>query len=215
VSSSTALPTEVSSPVEAMRKLDPMRAHGAWIYLCASVTAGALVGANYGVEPAMLVGTSFVGAFLVAAGIAVSVRRKRRQIVTGLGLAIFATLGALAFQARPQYLPITLLAAALAIATVILAKKLGYLAPATMLTGVAALAMAAPVSAIAGGATMLRAATLFGLLWPVYSWRTFLVAAAYTGGIVSSNAELRSRGLQEAALAAVWSLAVAITLRIF
>jgi hypothetical protein len=207
-------PIPATPTVEAMRKLDPMRAHGAWIYLCTSIAAGALIGANYGVEPAMLVGTSFAGAFLTLAGIAVGASRKRRQIVTGLGLAILATLGALTFHANPPYLIVISLAAIIAITTVILARRFGYLAHSTMLAGVAALAMAAPVSAVAGGATFARAALLFFLLWPVYSWRTFLVAAEFTTGNCTT-AQLRARGLREAALAALWSLAVAITLRIF
>ena len=209
---STTLPA--APPVEAMRKLDPMRAHGAWIYLCTSIAAGALVGANYGVEPAMLVGTSFAGAFLVLAGIAVGVWRKRRQVVTGLSLAVFATIGALAFHANPQYLLVVAMAAVVAFITIILARRFGYLAHGTMLLGVAALAMAAPVAAVAGGATFFRAALLFCLLWPVYSWRTFLVAKEFASGNCTAT-QLRARGLREAAFAALWSLVVAITLRIF
>jgi len=197
-----------------MRKLDPMRAHGAWIYLCTSIAAGALVGANFGVEPAMLVGTSFAGAFLMLAGISVGAWRKRRQVATGLGLAVFATLGALAFHANPQYLLVTGLAAVVALCTVFLARRYGYLAYVTMLFGVAALAMAAPVAAVAGGATIGRAALLFCLLWPVYSWRTFLVATEFTSGNCTAI-QLRARGLREAGVAALWSLVVALALRIF
>ena len=72
-----------------------MRAHGAWVYLFASVAAGALVGAERGVERAMLVGTGFAGAFLVTAALVTGGRRKGRQVLVGSALAVLTPLAAL------------------------------------------------------------------------------------------------------------------------
>lgn len=194
---------------------DPVRAHAAWIYLFASIASGALVGANHGVEPAMLAGTGFVGAFLVTAAISVGARRKVRQILVGASLAALAPVGALWLDAEPVFLAVAALAVLPAVAAVVLEKTLGFLSPTTLVVGIAALALAAPVAAVAGGASVERGALLFGLLWPFFSWRTLRVAAPLAGGAAWDREELRSRGLREAAIAGGWTVAVALSLRIF
>ena len=192
---------------------DPKRAHGAWIYLFASVGAGALVGAGERVEPLMLVGTGFVAAFLVAAGLSAGARRHGRQIVAGTALAALAPLTALWLGARPEFLVLAAAAVPIAVAAVVLEKKLGFLSRSALVSGIAALAMAAPVVAAAGGTTVARSALLFGSLWPFYCWRTLRIAAPLRAGAPWDPEKLRARGLREAAIAAVWTLVVAIAWR--
>ena len=64
-----------SAPADQTRRrtfvrhnFDPLRFHGAWVYLCVAVAAGAMLGRGYGVERAMLVGTGFVGGIHVCGG---------------------------------------------------------------------------------------------------------------------------------------------------
>ena len=194
---------------------DPKRAHGAWIYLFASVGAGALVGADDRVEPLMLVGTGFVAAFLVAAGISAGARRHGSQILAGATLALLAPLGALWMGARPAFLLPAAIAVPTAVAAVVLENRRGFLSRAALISGIAALAMAAPVVAAAGGTTVGRGMLLFGCLWPFYCWRTLRVAAPLRAGGTWDREKLREQGLREAAVAAVWTLAVAVTWRVF
>lgn len=189
-----------------------MRAHGAWIYLFASIASGALVGARHRVEPAMLVGTGFVGAFLVTAAISVGARRKIRQLLLGVTLAILAPLGALWLDAEASFVAIAVLAMLPAVSAVVLEKTLGFLSRPALIAGVASLVMAAPVVAVAGGANVQRGVLLFGLLCSFFSWRTLRVAAPLRAGAAWDRERLRTRGLQEAAIAAVWTLAVAVPL---
>jgi hypothetical protein len=191
-----------------------VRAHGAWIYLFASVGAGALVGADQGVERAMLAGTGFVGAFLVTAALVTGARRKRRQMLVGLSLAVLAPLAALGLDADREFLPVATLAAVPAMSAIILGKVWGFLSRTTMVVGIAALVMAAPAAAVAGGATLPRSAVLFGLLWVFFCWRTLNVAASLEAGNEWDRRQLRARGLREAAIAAVWTLTVAVFVRI-
>jgi len=193
---------------------DPIRAHGAWIYLFCSVGAGALVGAGRGVEPALLVGTGFVGGFLAAAALEVGVTRKLRQAGIGVALALLAPLAALELGAERGFLWVAAGAAIPAVGALVLSRKLGFLSRAAVATGIAALALAAPAAAVAGGASTARSALLFTLLWCFFSWRSLRVAAPLEAGGEWKPDELRARGLREAALAALWSLAVAIGLRL-
>ena len=88
-------PVATRGTVAELRHVDPMRAHGAWIYLFASITAGALVGTGHAIELPMLVGTGFAGAYLVTAAISVGVRRRMRQLVFGGTLMVGAPPAAL------------------------------------------------------------------------------------------------------------------------
>ena len=194
---------------------DPVRAHGAWIYLFASVAAGAMVGSHHGVEPAMLVGTGFVGAYLVAAAISFGARRKGRQLLIGASLVVLAPLTALWLDAEPIFLIVAAWAVLPAVTAVALEKTLGFLSRGALVMGIAALTLAAPVVAVAGGASGGRGLLLFGLLWPFFSWRTLGVAAPLAAGATWNRKELRSRGLSEAAIAAVWTFAVALSLCAF
>ncbi len=200
--------------VAELRQLDPMRAHGAWIYLFASITSGALVGTEHAVELAMLVGTGFAGAYLVTASISAGLRRRKRQILLGGSLAALAPLSALWMGAEPGFVVVAACAAVPALTAIVLAKRVGCLARSYLLVGLAAVVMAAPMTAVAGGASFPRAALLFGLLWPFFSWRTLLVAASVHDREPWDPQQLKARGLREAAIGAVWTLVVTIVLRI-
>ncbi len=204
-----------SKPAAGQGRPNPSKAHGAWIYLFISVVSGTLIGTEHGVEPAMLVGTGFIGAFLVMAALSAGARRKRRQLVTGASLAALAPLGALWLNADPSFLVAAALAALSAIVAIVLERKLGFLSRAALVTGIATLALAAPVVAAAGGASAGRCALLFGLLWPFFCWRALSIAAPLQAGAAWDRVKLRTRGLQEAAIASVWTLAITVSLLVF
>lgn len=195
-------------------QIDPLRAHGAWIYLFASVAAGALVGADYGVERPLLVGSGFAGAYLVMAALSTDPWRKRRQMAIGAGLAGLAPLVALWLDADPRFLWVAAASVIPGVAAVRMAKKRGLLSRATMVVGIAALVMVAPMSAVAGGAGFGRGAILFVLLWLFFCCQTLRVAASLTRGQPWDREQLRSQGLRQAAMAAVWTLTVALALRL-
>jgi len=142
------------------------------------------------------------------------VRRKMRQILLGILLATLGSLGALWLNAEPQFLFVAATAALPATAAVAFEKRYGFLSPLALIAGVAALVMAAPVSAIAGGTAVGRAALLYGLLCPFFCWRTLHVASSLRAQEAWDRLALRARGLREAAIAALWTLAVAMSLRI-
>ena len=193
---------------------NPTRAHGAWIYLFASVASGAFVGNEHGIESAMLVGTGFVGAFLVVAALSAGVFRKRRQLLIGACLAAISPLCALGLKADPNFLRVAGLAALMGLAAIMTEKRFGFLSRAALVTGIATLVFAAPVVAAAGGASVRQCVLLFVLLWPFFCWRTLCVAAPLQAGAAWDRVQLRTRGLREAAIAAVWTLAVTFSLLI-
>ncbi len=206
--------SESSTSTVGLPQIDPLRAHGAWIYLFSSVAAGALVGADYGVERPLLVGTGFAGAYLVMAALATDPRRKGRQIAVGISLAALAPLVALWLDAEPTFLSIAAATAIPGIAAVMLARKRGLLSRATMIVGLAALVMVAPMAATAGGTGLSRSFGLFLLLWLFFCWQTLRVAALVKPGQPWNRPQLRAQGLRQAAIAAVWALTVAMALRI-
>lgn len=204
----------MTETLKSMAMPDPVRAHGAWIYLIASVGAGALVGVRRGVEPALLVGTGFAGGFLLVAALSTGGRGKVRQLVVGTGLVLLAPTAALWLGAERAFLAVASLALAPAIGAVTLARTRGSLSTSAIAVGIAALTLAAPAAAMAGGVPPVRAGLLFVLLWSFYAWRSTLVAAPLVAGGAWDREELRARGLREAGLAALWTLAVAVVLRL-
>jgi hypothetical protein len=194
--------------------LNPMRAHGAWVFLFASVAAGALLSDSYGVERAMLAGTGCAGAFLVASALSFHMWKKGRQMLVGICLAVLTPLGALWLDPDPRFIWVATIALPLTAATVIASRYRGLLSTGAILTGVASLVMAAPVTAIAGGASDGKALAVFALLWPFYSWRTMRIAAPLATQPWNRQA-LKSQGLKEAAVAAGWALAVTCALHLF
>jgi hypothetical protein len=190
-----------------------MQAHGAWVYLFASVASGAFVGSKSGVEPAMLVGTAFAGAYLGAAAFSVGLDRRASQLGIGALTAALATLGALWIGAEPRFLVVASGAAATAVGSVLLARRFGFLSRRALVCGIATLALAAPATAVGGGAEPLRAWALFGLLWPFFCWRTLRIAASLGAGLPWDRDRMRRRGLREAAVAALWAMGSAVALR--
>ncbi|MFC1758666.1 hypothetical protein ACFL2H_07850 [Planctomycetota bacterium] len=204
-----------ASPDQSHRlsRLDPKRFHGAWIFLCESVGAGALVGGRNGVEPALLAGTACAGVFLIIAAASTGFRGKGQQVLTGVILALVAPLFALLMGADSRFVVVGALAILPAGATVVLARRFGFLSPIVLATGVAALAVAAPMAAVAGGASMSQAAILFSVLWALFYWRSLRVASLVAGNAPWNAQLLRTRGLREAAFTAACSLVIAIVLR--
>lgn len=196
-----------------LRKLDPMRAHGAWVLLCASVGAGALVATQDANQRALLVGTGVVGGYLLTSAIFVGIRRRLRQAALGAGLTLLAPIGALWLDPSRAFLVPAAIAAMLSIVALGAVRWRGFLSRSAIFTGTGALVLAAPVAAVGGGATPMQAAVLYGLLWPCFTWRTLRVASSLKNGGRWNGKELRSRGLREAGWAAAWALLVSATAR--
>ena len=128
---------------------------------------------------------------------------------------VVAPVGALVLGAEPRFVAVAALAALPAAAAVALTKRYGSLATSSLLMGIAAIVMAAPITAVAGGASLQRAALLFGLLAAFFSWRTLRVAASLNDQPTWDRTQLKARGLHEAAVGAIWTLAVTAALLIF
>ena len=186
--------------------VDPIRAHGAWVYLFASIGGGALLGSRGGVEPALLVGTGYAGAFLLVSALAVGPRRKLRQLGVGAALVVVAPLLALWAGAAPIFVTFSATAVVPAAGAVLLARRCGYLSSAALAVGIAAVVWAAPAVALAGRASAASATLLFVLLWLFFGWRSLRVAAPLRATTSWDRSDLRARGLREAGLAAVWTL---------
>ena len=192
---------------------NPLRAHGAWIYLFAAIGAGAVVGADNGIEPPLLVGTGYVGVYRAMAAVSVGIEQRRQQFTSGVGLAVGSSLLATWLGADVRFLLPELLAIFPATATLLLEERVGYLARSTLVSGVSALVLAAPSVALAGGVSVQQAALLCGMLWFVFCWRTLRIAAPLRVNTAWDREQLRRQGLFEAALAAIWSIATAIVVR--
>ncbi|MCA9259420.1 MAG: hypothetical protein KDA61_09485 [Planctomycetales bacterium] len=193
---------------------NPLRAHGAWVYLFASIASGALVGVERGVEPAMLAGTAYAGAFLLVAALDSGMHGKLKRAILGAAVALGSAALALTWGASPDFFYVAAIATLPAAAAVALAKWRGVLSTATLLSGIATLTLSAPVAAIAGGADYLQSAALFALLFPFFSWRAARIAVPLRHGKGWNRDALRARGLREAAIAACWSLLVTFALRV-
>jgi hypothetical protein len=176
------------------------------------VAAGVLVGARGRIEPALLVGTAFVGCFLAGGALAHGVRRNVGRLAGGAALAAAAGAGALLLGAEPMFLCVAACAVCPSAAAIVLARKLGALSTWTLLAGVGALAMAAPAAAAAGGASVSESAALLVFMWLFFAWRSLEVARPLQHSRHWEVAALRLRGLREARLAALWTAAVVLVL---
>ena len=186
---------------------DPMQAHGAWVYLLVSALAGALCAARTGLLPALAGALFFVGAFLVAAALSA------RRLLAGLGRALcgmvlagLSLLLAARFGASPRGLAIALVALPPAAISGFFAERRGFQSEAALGFAVAALAVAAPTSACAGGVSLADGLLLVALLAPFFVWRALRVRRLLAAGITRSA--LRRQGFREAALALTWTLIV-------
>ena len=72
---------------------DPARAHGAWVYVGASVLAGAASAGGRGWLAALFAGIGFIGVFLVASALALYPQRWKRRFLSGVAVALAAAGG--------------------------------------------------------------------------------------------------------------------------
>jgi len=187
---------------------DPARAHGAWVYLIVSILAGAMSVAGQGFLPALLAGLGYAGIFLLASSGALWPRPQwLRRAGAGLACAAGAPALALALDADPNFFAYALVAMFPAGAAVWFAVKRGFQSPLALCFAVAALAVAAPSAACAGGGTAREGWLLGLLLTPFFVWRTWRIRSALNTGGNWSRAELRRQGLREAGLALAWTAA--------
>jgi hypothetical protein len=191
---------------------DPLRAHGAWVYLIVSILAGVLTVTDRGLAPALLAGSGFVGVYVLASSLAIARRRAALvRMALGLLVAIGSPLLALAQGADPRFLMISLVAFPPVLCAAYFASRQGFLAPGALAFGVTALVVSAPVAASAGGASPRSALLLLATLVPFFFWRTWRLARALGPGWTRERFE--RRGLRESGLAAAWATLAVTTTR--
>ncbi len=184
---------------------DPARAHGAWVYLIVSVLAGALSSIGGGFLPALLAGTGFAGLFLLASAGAIGIRRAGRRLALGIAMAALPPLLALQLGADPAFFLYGISAILPAGLAAWFAERRGFQSPLALAFGVAALVVAAPSAACAGGATLRMSALLLGVLLPFFAWRTIRIRNLLARGGGMSRAALRAQGLREVVYAVAWT----------
>ena len=189
---------------------DPARAHGAWVYLIVSVLAGSLTAVRDGFLPALLAGIGFAGVFLVASSVALGVMRGWRRFVVGLAVATLAPSLALFLGADPSFFAYGLIALAPAAVAGWLAERRGFQSVGALAFGVAALVVAAPSSACAGGADIGMSLLLLALLTPFFVWRAMVVRRRLTSGKGWSRSRIRAAGIREAIWAVAWTSLVVL-----
>ena len=192
---------------------DPLRAHGAWVYLAVSIAAGTLTAGDRGYLPALLAGGAFAGAF-VAAGSLAAVRRgvAVRRLALGLLVLIGSTYLAVRLGADRIFLPVSLLAAPPVVAAAYFAWRNSFLSPGALAWGVMPLAVSAPVAASAGGAPPAVALLMLATLAPFYFWRTWRLARALGPGW--NRERFERQGLIESALAVAWGAVAVVAARL-
>jgi len=176
------------------------------LHLGVATGAGALLASGEGILPPLLAGSTFAGGFLVAA-IADQGLRRRRPLVLGLALACLAPFAARLAGALPDFLWVLPLALMSGGVTLFLARRHSVLSNSVVLFGVSTLGLAAPTSALAGGADVQRALGLYLLLTPVLVVRALLLAIRLRGTTRWEPELLRAWGRREAAIAGAWGLA--------
>jgi len=190
---------------------DPLRAHGAWVYLIVSILAGAVTVWDRGWAAALLAGTGFVGVLVLASSLAIAGRRAAiARFVVGLLLGLGSPFLALTIGADRSFLVVGLVAIPPAVAAAYFASGQGFLSPGALSFGVTALVVAAPAAARAGGASPRPALVLLAVLAPFFFWRTWRLARAFGPGWTRER--LERRGLLESGIALAWAaVAVAAT----
>lgn len=184
---------------------DPIRAHGAIVFLALSVLAGALSALGGGFVPALLAGVGFAGVFLIGSGLAIGIGRGWRRVAIGMALAVFAPLFAVDLGADPRFFAYGMLALFPAGLSAWFAERRGFQSPIALALGVCALVVAAPSAACAGGVTLSTSSVLLALLVPFYVWRTVHIRYRLTMAKDLDRARLRRIGQREAALAGAWT----------
>ncbi|MCB9532560.1 MAG: hypothetical protein H6700_12405 [Myxococcales bacterium] len=194
---------------------DPAKAHGAWVYLVVSILAGALSVAGQGFVPALFAGLGYAGIFLLASAGALHPRPAwRRRAAWGLLLAAGAPLLALRSGGDPNFFAYALVAAFPAGAAVWFAQRDGFMSPIALCFAVAALVVAAPSAACAGGGTAREGWLLGILLTPFFVWRTWHIRVALARHKGWTRADLRRQGLREALLAVLWTAGAVVAIHV-
>jgi hypothetical protein len=192
------------------RMPDPAQAHGAWVYLIVSVLAGSLTAVRDGFLPALLAGIGFAGVFLVASSLALGRSRGWKRLLVGLAVATLAPGLALLLGADPSFFVYGLIALAPAAIAAWFAERGGFQSPRALAFGVAALVVAAPSSACAGGAHTGMSLLLLALLTPFFVWRAMVVRSRLTSQKGWSRSRIRATGIREAVLAVAWTSSVVL-----
>ena len=191
---------------------DPLRAHGAWVYLIVSILAGVLTITGRGSVPALLAGSGFVGLFVLGSSLAIDGRRVvLGRLALGMPLTVGAPLLALGLGADPSFLLVSLFAIPPAAAALYSANRSGFLSPGALAFGVVALVVAAPAAASAGGTSPRLALLLLSILAPLFFWRTWRLARALGQGWTKER--LQRRGLIESGWAVGWAAVAVVTIR--
>ena len=195
-----------AAPRRPPRAPDPLKAHGALVLLAVSIVAGTLTAVRDGPVQALAAGLGFGGVFLCASALATRSSRKRiARLLWGGTLASAAPLLALMMGANPIFLLYGLVAVFPAALSGLLGARYGFRSPGALAFGIAALVVAAPSSACAGGATPLRSWLLLALLAPFFAWRAGRVARLIGAGGAVTRDVLRRQGWREALYAVTWT----------
>lgn len=190
---------------------DPLHAHGAWVYLTASVAVGAFAAPSDQTLPALLAGAGTTGAFMVCGSLWAR-RLERRPLIIGSLLAVCGPLLALALGAQPLFLAFACSAALPALGAVLLAHRYGSLSLPAIICATLAIALSAPVAATAGGVPVGRAMLLLMALAPFFAWRTEHVRRLMMSR-TPNRPSARSMGLREAKHVAAWCTLVVLLAR--
>ena len=194
---------------------DPVKAHGAWVYLIVSVLAGALTEVKAGILPALLAGTGFAGVFLLAGAFGTrDRRRRRRRLLVGILLAVAAPLAAIELGGDAWFLIYGLVALPPAAVAGFLGERTGYRSAPTMAFAVTALVVAAPSAACAAGAAPLESWLLLALLAPFFAWRIWRTRESIQTQRGWTRSRLRAQGWREAGYAVGWTALVVILIHI-
>ncbi|PIE22266.1 MAG: hypothetical protein CSA62_13240 [Planctomycetota bacterium] len=183
---------------------DPLRAHGAWVYLGLSVLAGLVLALPHHPVSSLAVGGIAVAGFILAGALARKRHKQRRLLISGI-LLLASTLLLFSRPIEPRVLAYAVPATLLLLVTAMLARRKGFFAPSTLACGVMLLALAAPACARAGGAPRVPSLLLLALLAPMFAWRCFHVRTGMLRGKISPKIGLRRVGMREAAVGLAWT----------
>jgi hypothetical protein len=188
---------------------DPAGAHGAWVYLALSILAGALTAVGTGVLPALLVGSGFAGVFFCASALALSDRKRQfARFAKGAPLALLGPGSALALGAPASFLAYSFAALFPAALSGYYAETRGFGSAGALSFAVAALAVAAPSAACAGGVSLGASLLLLALLAPFFAYRTWRVRREIENRKGWNRAKLKRQGVLEAAYGVGWTAIV-------
>ncbi len=187
---------------------DPAKAHGAWVYLASSVLAGTLSAIGKGVLPALCVGLGFAGVCVVSSALALQPGARLRRAAVGTVFAVGAPALALGLGADPSFLRFSLVALLPVACSGYCVARRGFYSPGALGFAVAALVVAAPSAACAGGVSSLTSWLLLLLLAPFFVWRTWRLRKLIMVQRGADRAWFRRKGLREALYAVLWTGAV-------